>query len=71
MAKIKISGRDWDMSDWDPAEIVVEGLGMAVEGCGSNDDQLAVIGSDGRELRLLGVRRHGNRVEIVIGEPGA
>jgi hypothetical protein len=66
MAKVAISERHWDMSGWDPAEIVVEGLVMAVEGCGANEDRLAVIDDDGRELRIIGVRRHGSRVEIVI-----
>lgn len=71
MAKIQISERDWDMSDWPAGEIVVDGIVMALEGCGGGGDQVAVIDADGRELRVLGVRRHGSRVELVVEAPGA
>lgn len=60
------AGLDWDMSDWGPEDLGVEGIVMALEGCGANEDQAAVVTSDGRELRVLGVRRHGARVEIVV-----
>lgn len=66
MAKIRISERDWDMSNWPANEIVVAGIVMAVEGCGRNDDQVVVIDADGRELCILGVRPFGGRVEIVV-----
>lgn len=70
MAKIKLARRDWDMSDWPASEIVVEGIVMALEGCGDNEDQARVITADGQNLRVLGVRRHGSRVEIVVEGPG-
>jgi hypothetical protein len=57
---------DWDMSDWGPEDLVVDGLVMALEGCGVDEDQVAVVTADGKELRVLGVRRHGGRVEIVV-----
>jgi hypothetical protein len=68
--KIQIAEPDWDMADWPPGEIVVEGIVMALEGCGDNEDQAAVIDDEGRELRILGVRRNGARVEIVVEVPG-
>jgi hypothetical protein len=64
--KIKITGRDWDMSDWPPEEITVEGIVMPLEGCGSNDDPAAVVDAYGRQLRIIGVRRTGDRVELVV-----
>jgi hypothetical protein len=52
--KIRINSPDWDMSD-EPAE-----------GCGSDDDPAAVVDAYGRELRYIGVRRTGTRVELVV-----
>jgi hypothetical protein len=66
MAEIRISDSDWDMSDWSAEDISVAGIVMAVEGCGRDDDQVAVIDAEGRELRLLGVRAFAGRVEIVV-----
>lgn len=66
MAKIQISEPDWDMSGWPAGEVVVEGIVMALEGCGRDESPVAVIGADGREFRILGVRRHGKRAEIVV-----
>ncbi len=66
MAKIKFAKPDWDMSDWPASEIVVEGIVMALEGLGGNEDQARVITANGQSLRILGVRRHGSRVEIVV-----
>jgi hypothetical protein len=54
------------MSDWSADDLSVAGIVMAVEGCGGNDDQVAVLDAEGRELRLLGVRAFGGRVEIVV-----
>jgi hypothetical protein len=66
MEKIRITGRDWDMSDWPTEELTVEGIVMPLEGCGNNDDKAAVIDAYGRELHIIGVRRHGSRVELVV-----
>jgi hypothetical protein len=66
MKKIRITGRDWDMSDWPPEELTVESFVMPLEGCGSNDDPAAVVDAYGRELRIVGVRRSGDRVELVV-----
>jgi hypothetical protein len=38
LEKIRITGRDWDMSDWLAGEITVEGIVMPLEGCGANED---------------------------------
>jgi hypothetical protein len=64
MEKIQITGHDWNMT--------VESFVMPLEGCGSHDDPAAVVDAYGRELHVIGVRRHGNRVELVIdtGEVG-
>jgi hypothetical protein len=35
-------------------------------GCGSDDDPAAVVDAYGRELRYIGVRRTGTRVELVV-----
>lgn len=59
-------GLDWDMRDWGPADLVVEGLVMALEGCGRNETPVAVVSSTGRRFCVLGVRRAGRRVEIVV-----
>lgn len=64
--KIQITERDWPMHDWPREEIVVEGIVMALEGCGDNDDQAVVTDAYGRQLRIIGVRRNGNRVELVV-----
>ena len=66
MEKIRITGRDWDMSDWPAEEITVEGIVMPLEGCGANEDPAAVIDAYGRELHIIGVRRTGGRVELVV-----
>ena len=57
MAKIEISDRDWNMADWPAQEIVVEGVVMALEGCGRDESPVQVLSSDGTPLRILGVRR--------------
>jgi hypothetical protein len=64
--KIRITGNDWNMSDWPAEELTVESFVMPLEGCGSNDDPAAVVDAYGRELRVIGVRRHGSRVELVV-----
>jgi hypothetical protein len=64
--KIRITGRDWDMSGWPREEITVAGIVSPLEGCGDNDDRAAVVDAYGRELRIIGVRRHGGRVELVV-----
>ncbi len=71
MAKFRIPEPDgWDMSDYQPEEIVVDAIVMAVKGCGDDDEQVVVITEDGRELRILGVRASDGRpvVEIVVRE---
>lgn len=64
--KIRITGNDWDMSSWPSGELTVESFVMPLEGCGSDDDPAAVVDAYGRELRIIGVRRHGSRVELVV-----
>jgi hypothetical protein len=66
MARIQITGHDWDMSGWQPGEITVAGIVTAMEGCGANEEQAAVIDAYGRELHVIGVRRVGSRVELVV-----
>jgi hypothetical protein len=66
MNKIQITGHDWDMSDWPVEEITVAGIVTPLEGCGDNDDRAAVVDAYGRELHIVGVRRHGSRVELVV-----
>jgi hypothetical protein len=70
MAKIQVPKSDWPMYDWEPEDIVVDGIVMAVQGLSSDDDntQVAVITDEGRELRIHGIRAHGGRVEIVVSE---
>ena len=70
MKKIRITGRDWDMSDWPPAEVTVEGIVLPLEGCGVNEDRAAVVDAYGRELHIIGVRRHGSRVALVVDMEG-
>lgn len=72
MEKIRITGHDWDMSDWPAEELTVESLVMPLEGCGGNDNRAAVVDAYGRELHIIGVRRNGSRVELVVDlkEPG-
>jgi hypothetical protein len=45
---------------------------MALEGLAGRDmdDMTAVVDGEGRELRILGVRRNCGRVEIVVEGPG-
>jgi hypothetical protein len=71
MAKIQIPESDWDMSDWPADEITVAGVVAALEGCGTDDEPVAVIDACGQELRLAGVRVHGSRIEIVVEVPSA
>lgn len=66
MNKIRITGRNWDMSDWPAEEITVAGIVTPLEGCGDNDDRAAVVDAYGRDLHIVGVRRHGSRVELVV-----
>jgi hypothetical protein len=66
MQKIEITGNDWPMHDWPPEELTVESITMPLEQCGSDDDPAAVVDAYGRELKILGVRRNGDRVELVI-----
>ena len=68
--KIQITGRDWDMSGWPPEEITVEGIVMPLESCGADEHQAAVVDVDGRGLHIIGVRRHGSRVELVVDLEG-
>jgi hypothetical protein len=68
--KIQITGRDWDMSDWPAEEITVEGIVTPLEGCGANEDLAAVVDAYGRELHIIGVRRNGSRVELVVDMEG-
>lgn len=70
MASVQVPESDWPMYDWKPEDIVVDGIVMAVQGLSSDDDstQVAVLTDEGRELRILGVRAHGGRVEIVVSE---
>jgi hypothetical protein len=70
MAKIRITGRDWDMSDWPSEEITVAGIVTPLEGCGDNEDRAAVVDAYGHELHIVGVRRHGSRVELVVDTEG-
>ncbi|GAA4932005.1 hypothetical protein HD597_012853 [Nonomuraea thailandensis] len=71
MEKIRITQPDWDLADWGPADLTVEGVVMALEGCGDNESPMAVVDAYGRELRIVGVRRQGSRVEIVVSAEGA
>ena len=64
--KIRITSPDWDMSDEPADERTVESFVMPLEGCGGNDDPAAVVDAYGRELRYLGVRWTGSRVELVV-----
>lgn len=66
MEKIQISEPGWPMSDWPPGEITVAGIVTPLEGCGDNDDPAAVVDAYGRDLHIVGVRRHGSRVELVV-----
>ena len=70
MASVQVPESDWPMYDWKPEDIVVDGIVMAVQGLSSDDDstQVAVLTDEGRGLRILGVRAHGGRVEIVVSE---
>jgi hypothetical protein len=68
MAKIQVPESDWPMYDWEAGDIVVDAIVMAVKGCGDDDDQVAVLTEEGRELGIVGVRAHGGRVEIVVSE---
>ena len=56
MARIEVPDSDWPMHDWDPEDIVVDGIVMALKGCGDDDAPVAVLTDEGRELRILGVR---------------
>jgi hypothetical protein len=64
--KIRINSPDWDMSDEPAEERTVESFVMPLEGCGSDDAPAAVVDAYGRELRYIGVRRTGTRVELVV-----
>jgi phage replication-related protein YjqB (UPF0714/DUF867 family) len=70
MARVQVPESDWPMYGWESEDIVVDGIVMAVKGLSSDDDstQVAVLTDEGRELRILGVRAHGGRVEIVVSE---
>jgi hypothetical protein len=57
---------DWDMSDATDADLVVNYLVMAVEGCGNDEDRLEVVDETGRRAELLGVRRSGRKVQVVV-----
>lgn len=70
MKKIQITGRHWDMSGWPPEEITVEGIVMPLEGCGADEDRAAVVDAYGCEPHIIGVRRHGSRVELVVDMEG-
>lgn len=70
MEKIRITGHDWDMSDWPAEELTVAGIVTPLEGCGDNDDRAAVVDAYGRDLHIIGVRRHGDRVELVVDVEG-
>jgi hypothetical protein len=66
MKKIQITGRDWDMTGCTAEEITVEGPVAPLEGCGANADRAAVVDAYGRDLRIVGIRRHGARVELAV-----
>jgi len=70
MARIVVPESDWPMGDWQPTEIVVDAIVMAVRGCGDDETRVAVITEQGRELRILGVRAAVGcrRVELVLSE---
>lgn len=70
LPKVQISDRDWPMSDWGPGDITVAGLVAPLEGCGANDARAAVVDEYGRELPVIGVRRHLLRVELVVDTEG-
>ncbi|MGW3353268.1 hypothetical protein ACWDA3_59125 [Nonomuraea rubra] len=71
MGKIQITQPDWNMADWGPADLTVEAVVMALEGCGDNESPMAVVDAYGRKLRIIGVRRQDSRVEIVVAVEGS
>lgn len=72
MPKEVVPASDWPMYDWQPQEIVVDGIVMALQGCSTDDDntRVAVITEDGRELAIHGVRVAAGcrRVEIIVSD---
>jgi hypothetical protein len=60
----------WDTSDYEPEDLTVEAVVDMVKGCGDYEDQVAVTDHKGNALRVLGVRSHDYRVEIVTDVPG-
>lgn len=68
--KITIPESAWPMHDWPADEITVEGIVTPLEGCGANEDRAVVVDAYGRELHIIGVRRNGNRVELVVDTEG-
>jgi hypothetical protein len=72
MARIVVTEPGWPMHDWQPTDIVVDAIVMAVQGCSGDDDntRVAVITEEGRELRILGVRAAADcrRAEIIVSE---
>lgn len=72
MAKIQVPDSDWPMYDWQPTDVVVDAIVMALQGCSGDDDntRVAVITEEGRELRILGVRAATDcrRVEVIVSE---
>jgi hypothetical protein len=70
MKTIQITGRDRDMSGWPSEEITVEGIVMSLEAAAPARTGAAVVDVYGRELHIIGVRRHCSRVELVVDMEG-
>ena len=64
--RIRIGGNDCDMSGRRPEDLTVAGLVTPLEGCGADGARAAVVDAYGRELHVIGVRRNGLRVELVV-----
>lgn len=60
----------WPTEDYSPEDFTVEAVVDMVEGCGGNEDVVAVTDREGNDLRVLGVRTRDYRVEIVTDQPG-
>jgi hypothetical protein len=63
-------GTDWDTADYRPDDFTVEAIVDMVQGCGDNEDVVAVTDHEGNDLRVLSVRTRDYRVEIVTDQPG-
>jgi hypothetical protein len=58
----------WDMTGWPADEQNVAALVMAVEGCGTDETPLIVVGRSGRVLPLTGVDRDGGTVTVIVDD---